>query len=202
MKPIPRPALFALTGPLSVAPLIGVTDSLTKSIGFLLVLGSVGLLHIFLMHAIARLLRANLKWLAGAIVAAALVSMAGLVLQACALKLHQTLGIYLPIIGVQCLLVLCPETERHGTARFLLLAGYYCAAFLMLGLFRELLGNGSLLSNAQWLFGSSASGWQIDLLPPASCLHLAVLAPGGFILLGIGLAVARVLRPPRKYDSI
>lgn len=182
--------------------MIGVTDSLTKSIGLLLVLGSIGLLHIILMHTIARLLHTNFKWLASAIIAAALVSMAGLVLQAYALKLYQTLGIYLPIIGVQCLLITCPETERQGTAKALLLVGYYCVAFLMLGFVRELLGNGSLLSNAQWLFGSSASKWQIDLFPPASCLHLAVLAPGAFILLGIGLAVAKALRPPRKYDSI
>ena len=203
MNPGNRPALFMLMGPLSLAPLIGITDLLVKSMGFVLVLGSVGLLHFTLMKAVTPLLRPTTRLLIGAIIAATLVTLAGLLLQAHALELYQALGIYLPLISIQCLLLSGIETDQYGSARgFLRLTGYYGATFLLLGAVRELLGQASLLSNAQWLFGSSASRWQIDLFPSASDLHLAALAPGGFMLLGLVLAVANVLRLRRKHTSI
>ena len=203
MNPGNRPVLFMLMGPLSVAPLIGVTDSLVKSIGFLLVLGSVGLLHFALMKAAAPLLRSTTRLLIGATIAATLVTLAGLLLQAHALELYQALGIYLPLIGVQCLLLSNSETDPRGNAwGFLRLSAYYGGTFMLLGAVRELLGQASLLSNAQWLFGSSASRWQIDFFPSGSGLHLAVLAPGGFMLLGLVLAAANALRLRRKHTSI
>jgi electron transport complex protein RnfE len=203
LNPSNRPALFMLMGPLSLAPLIGVSDSLVKSVGFLLVLGSVGLLYFVLMKTVAPLLRSTTRLLIGATIAATLVTIAGLLLQAHALELYQALGIYLPLIGVQCLLLSGADTDQHGGARGLLrLSGYYGATFMLLGAVRELLGQASLLSNAQWLFGSNASRWQIDLFASASGLHLAVLAPGGFILLGLVLAVANALRLRRKDTSI
>jgi electron transport complex protein RnfE len=203
MNPGNRPVLFTLLGPLSLAPLVGVGDSLVKSMGFLLVLGSVGLLYIAVVKTVAPLLHSTIRLLLGATIAATLVTIAGLLLQAHALELYQALGIYLPLIGVQCLLLSSTEPDQHGSARsFLRLTGFYGATFMLLGAVRELLGQGSLLSNAHWLFGSSASRLQIDLLQSASGVHLAVLAPGGFILAGLAIAVANALRRRRKDTSI
>ncbi|HEX8593661.1 MAG TPA: Rnf-Nqr domain containing protein [Pseudomonas sp.] len=195
MTPIANPARVFLLGPLSLAPLIGVTDGLIKAIGFLLVLGAVGLLHFVLMQGINLIMGSTFRRLAGAIIAATLVSIAGLLLQARALELYQALGIYLPIVGIQCLLLQDIPTELSANTRKLVRgAGYYSAAILALGTLRELLGDGSLLNNAQWLFGSNAASWRIDLLPSASGVHLMVLAPGGFILSGLLMAAVNALR--------
>lgn len=203
MNPGNRPVLFVLMGPLSLAPLIGVTDSLVKTMGFLLVLGSVGLLHLALDKVVAPLLHSTIRLLVGATIAATLVTLAGLLLQVHTLELYQALGIYLPLIGVQCLLLSNTETDPHRSARsFLRLSGFYGATFMLLAAVRELLGQASLLSNAQWLFGSSASRWQIDLFSSVSGLHLAILAPGGFIVLGLMLAVANALKRRAKETSI
>jgi electron transport complex protein RnfE len=181
--------------PLSLAPLIGVTDSLIKAIGFLMVLGAVGGLHFMLMKGLSSLLPQRLRGLAGAIVAATLVSIASLLLQAQSLELYRTLGIYLPIIGVQCLLIQDVGNDQHDNTKGLIQpVGYYSAAFLLLGLVRELLGHGTLLGDAHWLFGANATKWQIDLMPSASLPHLTLLAPGGFILLGLLMAGAKALR--------
>ncbi|MCV4281191.1 Rnf-Nqr domain containing protein [Pseudomonas capsici] len=176
-----------------LVPLVGVTDSLIKALAFLLVFSVIAVLHRILMQMLAPLLDAEQKWLASALIAATLATCAetGVLLQAP--DLHKALGIYLPLMAIHCLQI---QTVRIGRYA---LCGY---AFLMLslGFLRELLGNGTILSNAHWLFGNSAIQWQISL--PAPALHMATLAPGGFILLGLLLAAYNALTRPTPSKEI
>ncbi|MEN0107314.1 MAG: NADH:quinone oxidoreductase, partial [Pseudomonas sp.] len=64
----------------------------------------------------------------------------------------------------------------------------------LLGALREVLGGGSLLRHAEWLFGPAAASWPVHL-PGFTGLPLFALAPGAFILLGVLWAIARSLRP-------
>jgi electron transport complex protein RnfE len=53
---------------------------------------------------------------------------------------------------------------------------------------REILGHGTLLANAQFLFGEAARNWQITLAQDYGGFLLAILPPGAFM--GLGLLVA------------
>ncbi|MEB0146362.1 Rnf-Nqr domain containing protein [Pseudomonas sp. CCC2.2] len=180
-----------LLGPLSLTPLLGITDSLVRAMGLLLVLWIVGGLHNVLVRWMRPLLNPGSHLLASTLVAAALVSCAELVLQAQALALYQGLGIYLALIGTHCVL-----SEYTGEATDDRPRNYpkpivlFSVLMLSLGLLRELLGNGTLLSHAQWLFGASAAYWEVSIF--SGGLHLALLTPGGFILLGLLLAARNV----------
>lgn len=176
-----------LLGPLSLTPLLGVTDSLVRVMGLLLVLWIVFGLHVALIRWMRPLLNPGSRLLASTLVAAALVSCAELMLQAQALALYQGLGIYVALIGIHCVL---NERAVDGVddqiQAFPTLITLFSVLMLILGLLRELLGNGTLFSHAQWLFGASATHWEINVLTGG--LHLALLTPGGFILLGLLLA--------------
>ncbi|GFM51206.1 electron transport complex subunit E [Pseudomonas cichorii] len=176
-----------------LVPLIGVTDSLIKALAFLLIFAAIATLHRALLQLCAPLLDASQKWLASALIAATLVTCAetGVLLQAP--DLHKSLGIYLPLMAIHCLQI---QTVRIG--RYALCG--YALLMLSLGFVRELLGNWTILSNAHWLFGNSAIQWQISL--PAPALHMATLAPGGFILLGLLLAAYNALTRPTPSKEI
>lgn len=181
----------ALSGPLSLTPLLGVTDSLVRAVGLLSVLWIVGGLHHVLIRWMRPLLTPGSHLLASALVAAALVSCAELVLQAQALALYQGLGIYLALIGIHCVLSECTGDMADDRIRnYPTLIVLFGVSMLILGLLRELLGNGTLFSHAQWLFGASAAHWEVSVF--SGGLHLALLTPGGFILLGLLLAARNV----------
>ena len=64
----------------------------------------------------------------------------------------------------------------------------FALALLLLGSMREILGQGTLLRDAQLLFGEAASNMTITVLPNYEGFLLAVLPPGAF--LGLGLLIA------------
>jgi electron transport complex protein RnfE len=64
----------------------------------------------------------------------------------------------------------------------------FCLALLALGAMRELLGHGTLLRQAQLMFGSWASSIELVIWDVDSGFLLALLPAGAFI--GLGLLVA------------
>ncbi|RMQ47059.1 hypothetical protein ALQ04_00002 [Pseudomonas cichorii] len=182
-----------MIGSLSLVPLLGVTDTLIKALAFLLIFAMVATLHRALLQALSALLDAAQRWLASALIAATLVTGTETALQLLAPALHQALGVYLPLIAIHCMQIRVANISAK-------LLGGYAALILMLGFLRELLGNATILANAHWLFGNQAIQWQINLPNPA--LHMAILAPGGFILLGLLLAGYNALSRPTPSKEI
>jgi Na+-translocating ferredoxin:NAD+ oxidoreductase subunit E len=184
-----------LLGPLSLTPLLGASDSLVRAFSLLVLLWLIGGLHLGLIRPLRPRLSAGAHLLASALLAALLVSCVELILQAYALALYQALGVYLALIAIHCVL----NESGHGSRQdFPKLIALFSLLMLALGLLRELLGNGTLLSNAQWLFGPGAASWQVNLL--ASGLHLALVTPGALILLGLLLAARNAWRH-RSYPA-
>jgi electron transport complex protein RnfE len=183
-----------LLSPLSLTPLLGATDSLIRAVGLLLLLWLIGGLHLTLTRLVRPWLAAGTHLLASALLAALLVSAAELLLQAQTLALYQGLGVYVALIGIHCVVneSSYTTTPSYTTSNCPKLMTLFSLLMLALSLLREVLGNGTLLSHAQWLFGAGAAHWEIHLLP--SGLHLALLTPGGFILLGLLLAARNAWR--------
>ncbi|HSC82724.1 MAG TPA: Rnf-Nqr domain containing protein [Pseudomonas sp.] len=173
---------FAL---LALAPLLGATDLLVKAI----VIGLLGLLTLtlcnLLLAPLRRWLHGTALLLASLLLGGLLLSTAELLLQMLSTELAAALALFLPLLVLPCLglaLEPRPSALRPGLL-FAILA-------IALGLLREGLGNATLLSHADWLFGPGASAWQLAFAHPAG-IHLLTLAPGAFILLGLLLAAAR-----------
>lgn len=113
--------------------------------------------------------------------------------------LHDSLGIFLPLIVTNCLVLARAESfaSRQSLGRALLdglaMGIGFLTVLLVLGAVRELLGRGSLGADLHLLFGAGAAPAGLRLFPERHGLVLALLPPGAFVLLG-GLLALRNLR--------
>jgi electron transport complex protein RnfE len=118
--------------------------------------------------------------------------------------LHAALGIFLPLIVTNCLVLARAESfaSREPVHRALLdglaMGLGFLLVLLALGASRELIGHGSLGANLDLLFGErfAGSGWQV--FPEAHGWLLALLPPGAFILLGLMLALGNARAAARR----
>jgi len=114
-------------------------------------------------------------------------------------ELHRELGIFVPLIITNCMILgraevfasrnPLPAAALDGLTRGL----GFMAALLALGGLRELIGHGTLLRGADTLFGPGAAGATIRLAPADWQFLVAMLPPGAFIGLGLLVALHRWL---------
>jgi electron transport complex protein RnfE len=191
-----NPSLVQLLG---LCPLLAVTESVVKALG----IGLATLPVLVLSNATAALLRhslpAQLRLLFLAIPIATLGASVEWLVQAHAFDLHVALGIFLPLIASNCLVLARADlfASRHGV-RAALVDGLGMGvgallALLALGALRELTGTGALFGDMQLLFGDGALGWRLQLFEPEQPFQLALLPPAGFIFLGLLIAAKNVI---------
>lgn len=154
----------------SLAPLLGGTQTLMQAvvIGVSMVLMTV--LHQAMLYPLRPRLSGAMYWLASLLLVAALASCLQLSLRAWALPLALALGYFPALISLQCL---ATDHLLPATGRWHMLC-VHLAGLLSLCL---LLG-----ASRQWL----ENGLNI---------HVASLAPGALLLLGVLLALYNHLRP-------
>lgn len=160
---------FWLLG-ISLAPLLGATQTVVQAAAIAACTVALMVLHQALLAALARPLQGATRLLASLLLIAALCSCLQLGLRAWALPLALALGHYPTLLSLQCLAAdhLLP-TQGRWRLLAVHLAGLV-ALCLLLGICRQWLG-------------------------PVAGAHLATLAPGGLILLGLLLALYNRLRP-------
>jgi electron transport complex protein RnfE len=178
-----------LQNSLILTPLIGASDSLVKALGLsllsLLVIGVYGLKMSVLRPRIVP----SMQLITSIALAATLTSLAALALQAWAFELHQHLGFYVGLIALQCVaLEYNGFFTQAGMIDRIRLYGVFLGLMITLGLVREGFGSGSFASHVSWLTGLTESNWQGWPLSADGGIRLAVIAPGGFILLGLLIA--------------
>lgn len=116
------------------------------------------------------------------IVIATFVTVADFTLQALTPQVHKALGAFIALIVVNCLILGRQEAfasrnrPRVAAADALGMSAGFSFALVLLGGIREILGSGSLFGAS--LFGDGFEPWVIMILPP-----------GGFLTLGLLLAV-------------
>lgn len=63
----------------------------------------------------------------------------------------------------------------------------------LLGILREIIGQGTLFSGMDLLFGPVAENWTIIIIPDYQQFLFAVLPPGAFVALGLIIAVKNLI---------
>ena len=128
------------------------------------------------------------------LIIATLVTVVDLLMHAYMLGLYQVLGIFIPLIVVNCIVLARVESfaSKRGVAHsFLdgLMMGIGLTFVLVaLGGLREALGKGTLFSGIDLALGPAAKDWVIPLAHDYGGFLLAILPPGAFI--GLGLLIA------------
>jgi len=128
------------------------------------------------------------------LVIAALVTVIDLSINAFAHPLHKVLGIFIPLIVVNCIVLARVESfAAKNESVPSLLDGFMMGLGLtlvlgLLGGIRELVGKGTLLSGLDLAFGPAAKQFVLTVIPDYHGFLLAILPPGAF--LGLGAIIA------------
>ncbi len=181
-----NPALVQMLG---LCPLLAVSNSTVSALG----LGLATLFVLLGSNLIVALLRQQIKdsirLPALVLIIASLVTLTELLMQAYTYQLQLILGIFLPLIVTNCLIL--ARAEAYAKKHPVLLALKDALAMglgflwvlLLLGMLREAIGQASLFADMHLLFGDSAKSWKVTFAE--SGILLALLPPGAFILLGL-----------------
>jgi electron transport complex protein RnfE len=189
---------------LGLCPLLAVTTSVANALG----LGVATLAVLMVSNAIAAVagprVPREVRLAVFVVVIAAAVTSVELAMAAWWPGLHAALGIFLPLIVTNCLVLARAESfaSREPLPRALLdglaMGLGFLLVLLALGASRELLGRGSLGADLQLLLGEhfATAGWRI--FPESEGWLLALLPPGAFILLGLMLALGNARAAARR----
>jgi electron transport complex protein RnfE len=193
-----NPGLVQLLG---LCPLLAVTTSLGSGLGLGLATLAVLAASNVLVSLVGRALPAEIRIAVFVLLIAALVTSVELALAAWLPGLHAALGIFLPLIVTNCLVLARAEAfaSRQPAGAALLdgvaMGSGFLVVLVALGSIREVLGRGSLGGDLQLLFGGHGAHGGIHFFGEQHGFLLALLPPGAFILLGLMLAVRQAVRP-------
>jgi electron transport complex protein RnfE len=183
-----------------LSSLLGASDSAATALG----LGIIATVALVIVHALTAVLPRRLspmaRTIATVLIAGGTICTLELVVNAFWYELYKSLGTFLPLIVVACLVAARPEIEaiewtpRQACVAAVRMGIGFLAITLALAIVRELVGHGSVFHNAAQLLGKWAAPLDHTFFRPDFGFVLAVLAPGAFIALGVLLAVYQWLR--------
>jgi electron transport complex protein RnfE len=128
------------------------------------------------------------------LIIAVLVTFIDLGMNAFAHPLHKVLGIFIPLIVTNCIVLARIEAfaAKNSPVPSILdgfMMGMGLALILtLLGAMREIIGKGTLFSGFDLAFGPAAKAFTLTVIPEYDGFLLAVLPPGAFIALGLLIA--------------
>jgi electron transport complex protein RnfE len=175
---------------LGLCPTLAVTTSVRNAIGmgFAVIFVLVG--SNFVISALRKIIPDRVRIPAFITVIAGFVTLVQLIMQAYVPALNTALGIFLPLITVNCIIL--ARAEMFASKNAVLpsvidgigMGSGYLAAVVAMGTIREILGNGTFMDIP--LPGISAGGYFEPML-------VLILPPGGFFVFGILVGIAQRL---------
>lgn len=186
------PAFSSAIQLLALCPLLAISDTVVKAIGFSVVVLILLPLSTVLFGVIRRWLDDTISLAARLLMAAGVVTATELVLQAWFHDLGASFTVFLPLLAVNAIMIdhtlETPAGLPGALNRSVRISIGIALTLLALGLARELVGRGSLLNGAGTLLGNWAHGFEVKVFSVDMGFLLAMLPPGAFISLGLLIA--------------
>jgi electron transport complex protein RnfE len=196
-----NPALVQLLG---LCPLLAVSNTVVNGLGLglatiLTLVASNGLVSLFRHH-----IPDEARLPVFVMIIASIVTAIELSMSAWFHELYLILGIFIPLIVTNCAITGRAEAFASRNAVLpSLLDGFmmglgFAAVLILLGGLRELIGQGTLLSEAYLMFGEGARNMTIVVIDEYRGFLLALLPPGAFIGLGLIVALKNAIDAKQK----
>lgn len=174
---------------LGMCSTLAVTTSLKNGIGMGLSTTAVLILSNILISLLRRVIPKKIRIAAYVVIIAAFVSIVDMLLKAYFPSLSNALGIFIPLIVVNCIILARAEAfaSKNGVLKSaadgLGMGMGFTAALSVISAIREILGNGTILDIP------------LGIKNPAIIM---ILPPGGFLTLGIILGLINVIAEKRR----
>lgn len=171
---------------LGTCPTLAVTTSMESAVGMGLAASAVLICSNIVISALRKIIPQKVRIPAYIVIIAGFVTIVQMLVRAFLPQIDEMLGVYLPLIVVNCIIL--GRAEAFAGKNPVLLSavdgvgmgvGFTCALLLMSGI-RELLGSGSL-------YGFTVLP---ESIPP---MTIFILAPGGFFVFGMLIALTNKL---------
>ena len=187
-----NPALVQLLG---LCPLLAVTASTVNALG----LAAATLFVLVVSNTAVSLIRTvvsdTIRLPVFVMIIAAAVTATELLMQAYSYELYQILGIFLPLITTNCIIL--GRADAFARKNPLPAACYdgfimgvgFGGVLVLLGMIRELLGTGAIFADMHLLFGPGAQHWRWEIFSVEYPFLVAILPPGAFLVTGCLIAL-------------
>ena len=191
-----NPALVQLLG---LCPLLAVTASVVNALGLAVATLFVLVISNLCVSLIRNVVTDSIRLPAFVLIIAAAVTGTELLMQAYAYELYQILGIFLPLITTNCVILgradafAAKNQVLPAVADGVMMGLGFGLVLVVLGAIRELLGTGALFANMDLLLGPAAQSWTLVIAQDYPGLLLAILPPGAFIITGLLIAGKNVI---------
>lgn len=172
---------------LGMCPTLAVTTSLENAVGMGLAATAVLACSNVVVSLLRKFIPQKVRIAAYVVIIASFVTIIDLLMQAMLPALSKSLGLYIPLIVVNCIILARAESFASKNAVLpsfvdgLSMGVGFTLALCAIAFVREILGNGTL-------YGFKIFG---EAFTPAAIM---VLAPGGFLTLGLIIALVQFLR--------
>lgn len=184
---------------LGLCPLLAVTNTMINGLG----LGLATILTLVASNTsvslIRRWVRPEIRVPVFVLIIASVVTVIELSMNAWFHELYKILGIFIPLIVTNCSILARAESFAsknpvpQAFTDGLFMGIGFTAVLVILGAMREALGFGTLLRQAELMFGQGADWMTITLFEDYRGYLLAILPPGAFIGLGLLIAVKNLI---------
>ncbi|MFN3593705.1 MAG: electron transport complex subunit E [Thiobacillaceae bacterium] len=196
-----NPGLVQLLG---LCPLLAISNTVVNSLSLGLATtlvmtvasASVSLLRNFIPHAI--------RIPTFVLIIAAAVTVVDLLMNAYVHPLYLVLGVFIPLITTNCIVLARVETFASKRSTFnsmldaVMMGLGLTLVLVVLGALREVFGKGTLFSGLDLALGPAARDWVVTVLPDYQGFLLAILPPGAFIGLGLLIALRNGIEAMRQ----
>jgi len=189
---------------LGLCPLLAVTATFINGLG----LGLATLITLVASNVtvsmIRKLVRPEVRIPLFVLVIASIVTIIELSMSAWFYELYKVLGIFIPLIVTNCSIIGRAEAfASKNTVGRSFLDGFsmglgFLLVLVALGTLREIIGQGTLFSQAHLMFGEAARSMTIHFVDSYNGFLLAVLPPGAFIGLGLLIAMKNLVDRRRE----
>lgn len=191
-----NPGLVQLLG---LCPLLAVTATATNALG----LGIATLLVLIgsniTVSAIRQWVPKEIRIPIFVLIIATFVTCVQMLMNAYTFGIYQSLGIFLPLIVTNCAII--GRAEAYASKNPIKQAAFdglmmglgFTLVLLVLGMIREVLGQGTLFDGAELLLGDWAKNLKITVMHVDTKFLLAILPPGAFITMGFLIAIKNAI---------
>lgn len=189
---------------LALCPLMAVTSSATNGLGMGLATTAVLLTANIVIASLRHFIAQEVRIPVFILLIAGLVTLADMMINAWLHELYKVLGLFIPLIVVNCAVLGRAESFASrqpvlaSAADGLAMGLGMTLAMVAIGGCREILGSATLFAQASLLLGDGFAFLETTLIRDYKGFLLMLLPPGGFLVLGFLLAGKRVMEQRRE----
>ncbi|MEN8762532.1 MAG: electron transport complex subunit E [Thiogranum sp.] len=193
---------------LGLCPLLAVTGTFINGLGLGLATMATLVASNVIVSLIRKLVRPEVRIPVFVLVIASIVTIIELSMSAWFYELYKVLGIFIPLIVTNCSIIGRAEAfaSKNTVGRSFvdgLSMGFgFLLVLVALGGLREIIGQGTLFSQAQLMFGEAAHSMTITFIDAYDGFLIAVLPPGAFIGLGLLIALKNIIDKRLERKSV